>query len=183
MRKTTLAAAGVLLLLALQQAAGQAKIGYVDSQKIRKQFGETAEAERQLREANQVWEKELGEKKSSLENLQRELEEQSLLLSEERIKEKKQEIETVRQELQAYQKQKWGEGGEYTRKQEELFAPVFQKIKRAIDQVSEEEGLDIVFDTVQGNIVYAREQMDITDKVIELLKKEDTRPEGQQERR
>ena len=50
--------------------------------------------------------------------------------------------------------------------------PIMDKINAAIQKVGEEERYDFVFDTVAGNIVYARDNSnDLTDFVIEELEK------------
>jgi Skp family chaperone for outer membrane proteins len=47
--------------------------------------------------------------------------------------------------------------------------PVFDEINEAIHKVGEEEGYDFIFDAVAGNIVYAKEDHDVTDKVLKEL--------------
>jgi Skp family chaperone for outer membrane proteins len=42
-------------------------------------------------------------------------------------------------------------------------------VNDAIWKIAEERGLDMVFDTVSGNIVYANVALDITDLVLEEL--------------
>ena len=53
----------------------------------------------------------------------------------------------------------------------ELLAPISEKIVAAINEVAEENGLDIVLNTMQGEVVLyiKNEDIDITEAVIEKL--------------
>jgi outer membrane protein len=75
-------------------------------------------------------------------------------------------------ELDTYRKEVWGEGGKLYARNLELSRPVLDKINGVIQKLSQEEGYDFVFDASSANIVYALPDHDITDRVIELLKKE-----------
>lgn len=160
----------------------QAKIGYIDSQKIMTSYSGAADAEEKLGEENRKWEAELSTMNEELRKVKSELEELSLLLSESRKKEKEAKISDLEKEIAAFQNRIWGDNGEYMRKQESLYKPVYEAIKRAVDSISEEDGFDVIFDTVQGNIVFAREQLDITDRVIELLKENEPETDTQRRR-
>jgi len=56
-------------------------------------------------------------------------------------------------------------------RQMELLAPISEKIVNAINEVAEENGLDIVLNTMQGEVVLyiQNEDIDITEEVIEKL--------------
>jgi len=165
----------VFMILVVQNSLfGQAKIGYINSQKIRKAYSAVKEAEQQLAQENRKWEQALGVFEKDLQTQIRELDEQSLLLSDDLKKEKMDKITDLKKQIQIFQQQKWGDNGEYGKKQESLLKPVYDDIKKAVDEISDEDGLDIVFDTVQGNIVFAKDKFDITERVIELLKKNTT---------
>ena len=48
---------------------------------------------------------------------------------------------------------------------------VLQKINDAIKKIGDEGGYDFIFDTVAGNILYAQEKYDLTERVLEELRK------------
>lgn len=171
-----------VLLLLTPAVQAQSKIGYVDSQKIRESIDAVRDAEQKLGEENRKWEQELDEMNRSLETMEHDLETYSLLLSDARKKEKTEGLVALKKEIQSFQKRIWGEGGEYFRKQETLLTPVFERIKLAIDRIADDKGLDIVFDSIQGNILFAKDNMDITEDVIELLSKEGPQTEDKNQR-
>ncbi len=81
-------------------------------------------------------------------------------------------MQALYQRIQQFQNDKWGQNGEFFRKQEEIMKPVYEKINAAIKKVGEEERFDYIFDIVAGNIVYASpDQEDLTDLVVEELEK------------
>ena len=75
-------------------------------------------------------------------------------------------------ELDNYRKEIWGDGGKLYNRNLELSKPVLDKINQAIEKVSKEDNYDFVFDAASANIVFALPEHDITDKVLDLLKKE-----------
>lgn len=56
---------------------------------------------------------------------------------------------------------------ELLKKQEELYAPIREKMQNAIDAVANENGYDYILDSSYGNIVYAKND---ADNVISLVK-------------
>ena len=162
----------IAVILIFSQASAQSKIGYVDSEKIRKEYTGMKDAEKEVKDTNQKWDKEMQEMNQRLQKLKDDLNQHSLLLSAAKEKEKQDEIDALITQIQQFQKNKWGDNGEYFRKQEQILKPVYDKIKAAIDKVAEEEKLDIIFDSVQGNILFAKENLDLTEQVMEILKKE-----------
>ena len=62
-------------------------------------------------------------------------------------------------------------GGKAERRMNELVTPLYDEIQAAIEKVAIEDNYDFVFNSV--GLAYARKELDITDKVIEILESED----------
>lgn len=165
-----------IVLLALGVGIGgglaQVKFGYVDSEKILTSFPAALDAQNKLEQENTEWGKEFQKLEDNVRSLREQLDQQSLLLSDAKKLEKEEEIRALLLEIQQFQNQKWGQQGEYFKRQEDLMRPVLDRINAAIRKVGEEEECDIIFDTVQGNVLYAKERYDLTDKVLAELEKE-----------
>ncbi len=162
----------LLLLFGLSSTSLAQKLGYINSQQILAQFKEAQDAQEQLDKLNQDWEAEAREMQQQFQEMGQQLESQSLLLSEERQREKQAELQALYQKIQQFQNDKWGQSGEFYRKQEEIMKPVYDKINAAISKVGEEERYDYIFDVVSGNIVYVSDNSnDLTEFVIEELEK------------
>ena len=63
-------------------------------------------------------------------------------------------------------------GGEIYRIQNQLLQPILSKIDAAIQKIGKEKGYDYIMDAVSGALVYALPPHDLTDQVIEELRKD-----------
>ena len=164
-----------LALTAIVLTAGSVsaqKLAYINSQKIIATYKEAQDAQERLNKISAGWEEEAKLMQKQFQDLGEQLESQSLLLSDERKAEKQQELQTLYMKIQQYQSEKWGQSGELYKKQEELMQPIFDKINAAIKKISEEQSFDFVFDSINGNIVYASpKQIDLTDEVLAELER------------
>jgi outer membrane protein len=165
----------VLITVCLTLFAGNGfaqKMGYVNSQQIIANFKEAQDAQERMDKINREWQQELMELQKQFQDMNQQLESQSLLLSEERQKEKREELRSLYLKAQQFQDQKWGQNGESFKKQDEIMKPVIDKINAAIKKVGEELRYDYIFDTVAGNILYASpSQTDLTEEVLAELEK------------
>jgi len=172
MKKIVVATLAVFLLSLLNAALAHAqepKLGYIDTVNIFAEFRETIEAEEIYKKELESWKKDAAEKEAEIAQLREELQSQSLMLSEEKLAEKKLVLEQKFKDYQQYMNDVFGENGEAERRNKELTAPIVEKINAIIAQLAEEEGYSIIFDAAQGNIVYAKKALDLTERVLERL--------------
>lgn len=162
----------VLSLIFGSLVFGQAKLGYVDSQRVLSGYAPALDAQKKLEAENNQWAQELQRMQEQIKSLQDRLEQQSLLLSEAKKRESAQEIQNLLLKAQQFQNEKWGEEGEFFRRRAELLKPVFDKINAVIAQLGDEGGYDFIFDTQAGALLYAQPKYDLTDEVLSRLEKE-----------
>ncbi len=163
---------GVLLIWTPGAAeAREIKIGYINSQKILAEYQESIAAQRTLDEEQQKWVEEARKKEQELKRLEDELENQSLLLSEEKKAEKLQDIQTKYMEYQRFQQEIWGETGKLYQRNKELTQPIVDKVNAIITKIGKDNDYDLIFDAAVGNIVYAKDDYDVTELVLENLNK------------
>ena len=164
----------LILFVFAERGLAQIKIGYIDSQKILSSYAPAIDAEKQLETENNKWSEQLKQMEADFQVQKEKLEQQSLLLSDEKKREKQQELQKLAFDAQQLQNEKWGEQGEYFKVREQLLKPIIDNINAAINEISKDEGYDFVFDTVAGNLLYAEDKYDLTDKVLEELEKEES---------
>lgn len=162
---------GILFLAAWNTGNAQDKIRYLNSQEILDQLPEAQEIQRKLDEIRAGYETEYSEMIEKFENMAKEIESQSLLLSPDKKQEKERELDNLRRQIENYQRDKLGPQGEFYRRNVELTKPLYDKIDNVIQKISEQEGYDMVFDVVQGVIVFAKPEYDITERVLTELQK------------
>ncbi len=147
----------------------QLKIRYINSQRILSEYPEAQEVQKKLDEIRAGYEKEYNQMLQEYENLVKEIENQSLLLSPEKKAQKEQQAQDLAMKIEQYRNQKLGPQGEFYQKNMELTQPLYDKIDQIIQKISDEEEYDFVLDVVQGVVLYAKPQYDITNRVLEEL--------------
>jgi outer membrane protein len=166
---------GIVLVLGLVIAASsraQVKMAYINSQKVLESYQPYLDVQKKLEAENTQWGQELQKMSDQLKQLQEQLEQQSLLLSDAKKKEKAQEIQNLAIRAQQYQQEKWGDQGEAIKRRNELMQPVFDQINLTINKLGQETGYDFIFDSIGANILYAPDKYNITDQVVARLAKE-----------
>lgn len=161
----------IVLLLILSMAAFGQKFGYINSEYILSQFEEYREAQSKLEVEGRKLEKQYYDMAASLDSMQQEYERQKFLMTETNRAAKENDMRRLAEEIQQFQVQKLGPQGEFYQKQQALADPVLQKINTAIKKVGEDGAYDFIFDVVAGNILYAQEKFDLTEKVLKELQK------------
>lgn len=149
---------------------GQTKIGYVDSQKLMAQFQEAIDAQNKLEKIRGEYQAEYENKVREYQEMAQQIESQSLLLSEEKKKEKLRLLQEKATEIDQYKFEKLNpEGGEFYRKNQELFKPVIDKINLVIQKIGRVEEYDFILDASSGSILHALPKYDLTTQVLEEL--------------
>lgn len=170
-RRTTVLFLCAVLLLSTGFVFAQLKLGYVDSQRILSTNADAKDAQQKLEAEATKWTQELQRMEQKIKEKMETLEQQSLLLSDEKKQERIQELQNLQEQAQQYQIEKWGDNGEAFKLRKQFLEPVYEKINAAIHQVGEEGNYDFIFDTVNGNLLYSPNEYDLTDLVIEELEK------------
>jgi outer membrane protein len=157
-----------VLFISATTASAQLKIGYVDSQRIMAEFQEAIDAQNKL-------EKIRNEYQAEYESKADEIESQSLLLSEDKKKEKLRLLQDKATEIDKYKYDKLNpEGGEFYRKNQELFKPIIDKINVVIQKIGKVEEYDFILDAASGLLLHAMPKYDLTAQVLEELNKGNT---------
>ena len=172
MRRFTFIVGLFIILTAISTGYAQLKIGYVDSQKLLSQYQEAVDAQNKLEEIRNQYQAEYENKVRDYQTLAQDIESQSLLLSEEKKKEKLRELQDKAAEIDKYKYDKLNpEGGEFYRKNQELFKPIIDKINNVISKIGAEEEYDIILDASSGALLHALPKYDLTSRILEELNK------------
>jgi outer membrane protein len=162
----------VVALMAISGGTALAqKYAFIDSEKIKQNYKEWARAEDQFNTEMKAWEDEAGRMERELREAVDEYEKQRLILSAEKKAEKEAAINAKDQALASFTKEISGPGGRAESRWMELVKPLYEKIQAGIEKLAIEENYDMVFNT--AGLAYAKENLDVTDKIIEILESED----------
>lgn len=161
-----------LLVVALGvDARAEGKIGYIDSYRIRTDFKEFGEAQSTFDKDVTLWQTELDSVRQELEASAEEFQRQRLILSDEAKKRREDELRLAEQSFQKRTNDLFGPGGLAEKKNEELVKPILDKVNAVLEKIAVENNYDYIFDSVNGNIAYAKKEFDLTDLVLEELNK------------
>jgi len=152
------------------------KIGYIDSNEIMTKFEEVRQVQVSLEKEQRKLQAEMENLIQQLDSLKQEYDRQRLLMSDSRRQEKEQALVRSEQQIQKFQMDKFGPEGEIYRKQNQLLKPVLAKVDEAIQAVGKRQQYDYIMDAVGGAIVYALDSNNLTEDVIEELRKSTTTP-------
>ncbi len=161
----------IFLILFSGFSFAQLKIGYVDSDAIMDNLPDAQDAKQKLNELVQEWQTELSNLESKWKTKYDDYDKRKLIMTDQTRAETEADLVKLEQAVTDYREKKFGTNGEVFQKQDELMKPVQNKVFNAIQEVAKEEDLDFVFDK-SGDVMllYAKDEYDITPKVMDKLK-------------
>lgn len=146
------------------------RFGYIDTEYILNKMPEYKEAQGEINMLSQGWEKEIQQMSKGIEAMYSELEAERVLLTEEMRRDRTNLIRQKEEDLKEYQKKVFGFGGLFFLKKQELVKPVMDKVWDAVEKVSKQNNLAIVFDKAsQLVMIYTDPRYDYTDFVLDEL--------------
>ena len=149
------------------------KLGYVDSQVILTQLPEAIKAQGDLEALTNKWTAQADSMTKDLQDQYADYQKQQGTMKEDKKKQTEQLIVAKQQEIEAFKRQKFAQGqGDIYKENEKIFAPIKEKIYKAISEIAKKEGMQFVFDKT-GDVIllYADSSFDVTYQVLDLLKR------------
>ncbi len=143
-------------------------IAVIDSDRIFDNLGDVTDATELLEKEILEWEAHADSLQEEIDAIQADLE-YTMVMSPERRREREALIEEKSEELQFFLSRTFGPGGLVESRNTQLVSPIVASINEAVQELSIEEGYDIVLDTSGGLVVYVSNSLDITDMVLEKL--------------
>ncbi len=149
------------------------KLGWVDSQIILAQLPEAIKAKADLEGMVSKWRKDLDSMQTDYQKFLADNQKQAETMKKEELQKVQAKLAEKEQKYTQYNQAKFAQpNGELYQKQEQLLAPVKEKIYKAIDEISKDMGMQFVFDkALDGVLVKADPEFDITYKVLDFLKR------------
>lgn len=162
----------LLMLSFIPAQAKELKIGYINSEKILNDLQDYKDARQLLREEEEKYERQALQMELDIKNLEDEIEAQSLMWSEEKKREKQQEYQNLYLQYQQFLQDIWEPSkGKLYQRNLELSKPIIDRVQDVITKIGDEEDYDFIIDAGVGNLVFAKPEYDITERVLEELSK------------
>lgn len=149
-------------------AFAEMKIGFIDAQKVFETSKPGKEAQKTLEEYVGSRQKIIDIDKAELERLQEELIKQGSVLTPEARKEKE---ETLNRKMGDYTKKARELEKEVNRKKEEVLGEFNKKFEEMVEAIAKRDKYDLILDKNERTVIYGKESLDLTDKVIAEMDK------------
>ena len=152
------------------QAQGNQKIAFIDTEYILQNIPEYGDAQEEINQMSANWTKELKSLQTKIDQMKRDYQTESVLLSDDMKNKREGAIAAKEQELADLQIQYFGPQGELFTKKIELIQPIQEKVYNAINQVAQVKNYAFVLDKAAGStILYCNEKFDISDDVLDEI--------------
>lgn len=160
-----------IVLLTLTSFALQAqRFAYVDSKYILESMPEYAEAQAELDELSDQWQKTIEAKYAEIEKLYKAYQAEAILLTEEMKRQREEEIIEKEKAARDYQKAKFGVEGELFSRRQELIKPLQDRIYDAIKELADERSYAAIFDKANNaTILYSDPKYDKSETILKKL--------------
>lgn len=172
--------AGTGLLIALSivlstsvSFAQQTKIGFVNSSKILEEYPDAQEAKKKLEAYGKRIQDTLETMSSTYQTKLQEYQQKSSLMTEPAKQTAQQELLAMEQRALEFRERKLGREGEFSAYQDRVLSPIYDKIKKVIEEIAKDEKLTFVFDKTESIqvLLYGDAKFDYTFTVIDRLKR------------
>jgi Skp family chaperone for outer membrane proteins len=155
------------------------KIGTVNSEIVVQNHKEFKQVESQLNREIEGWQAERAGWEADMERLKKDIEERDRklaagqnTLSESKKASMQAETDSLKQDYSTrLSTQATYEQERFNQRRAELLQGVFESVNKSIEEIGEQEGYDLIIDSANGTVVYARNPDDLTSKLLEHLDK------------
>ena len=147
----------------LSLAGDDLKLGYLDMQKAIQATSEGKSARGELEKIFNSRKTDLKKVEDDLQTKQEDFKKKEMVLSDE-VKARKQT--ELQQDFLKYQEQLQKSQMEIQKKEAELTKPIIDGLRKTIDEIAKTEKYTMILEKSQQGIVWAKSEIDITDKVV-----------------
>jgi len=167
MRKLILITAVFLLAAATSFAQ---KFAYVDTEYILENIPSYKAAQEQLDQLSAQYQKELESMYAEVEQMYKDFQSESVLLSDEMKRKREDVIITKEKEYKELQRKYFGREGDLFKKRQGLVKPIQDDVFNAIQALSTEGSYAVIFDKANGiTLIYTNPKFDLSDQVLAKL--------------
>ncbi|MBK9247103.1 MAG: OmpH family outer membrane protein [Ignavibacteria bacterium] len=156
-------------VIVLPNSSVAQKIGYISSQTIREKYPDAQQAQLRLQSMVDDWKRELDEQQKTITDLENEIKKNRLVWTDMERHDKEMLMERKRKEREEFATKKFGPNGEYDGAVTLVFKGVEDKIFASVQEVSLDEGYDIVWDKSSQPLIFINPKYDMTVKVMKKL--------------
>jgi len=167
MKKIFLMLTAVLLFTGMASAQ---KFGFIDSEYILSNIPAYTAAQDQLNQISGQYQKELETMHAEIEQMYKDFQAESVLLSEDMKRKREDVIISKEKEYKELQRKYFGPSGDLFKKRQGLIKPIQDDVFNAVQTLAGDGGYAIIFDKAGGTTVFfTNPKFDMSDQVLQKL--------------
>ncbi len=167
MKKTLLA---FFLMAGISLVATAQKFAMVDMEYIMKNIPAYESANEQINQISKKWQSEVEAQMQEVQKMYKNYQTELVFLSEEMKVKREEEIVAKEKAAQQLKKNYFGPEGELFKKRQSLMKPIQDEIYSAIQEISKEKDLNLVFDKSSAmSVIFTSPSLDISDQILGKL--------------
>ncbi len=146
------------------------KFAFVDTEYILGELKDYKDAQKELDEIAEKWQKEIEQKYTEVEQLYKAFQAEQVLLTEEMKRQREDEIIQKEKQAKQLQKDMRAAEGELFKKRQELVKPIQDEVYEARKKVAQSKSYSFIFDKSNGvTMLYADPKYDMSNAVLSSL--------------
>ena len=158
------------LITAFTVAISAQKFAMVDMEYIMKNIPAYETANEQLNQISKKWQAEVEAQMQEVDKMYKNCQTELVFLTEEMKTKREEEIIAKEKAAQELKRKYFGADGELFKKRQSLMKPIQDEVYTAIQEISAEKDLSLVFDKSSSmNLIFTSPKLDISDLVLQKL--------------
>ena len=158
------------MLVGIAVAGNAQKFAMVDMEYIMKNIPAFETANEQLTQISKKWQSEVEAQMQEVQNMYKNYQTELVFLSAEMKVKREEEIVAKEKAAQELKRTYFGTEGELFKKRQSLMKPIQDEVYAAIQDVSKEKDLSLVFDKSSSmNVIFTSPKLDISDLILTKL--------------
>ncbi len=142
----------------------------IDTKYILDKMPEYKDADKQLAETSQQWQKEIDDKQAQLNQMYHNFDAEQVMLTDDLKKKREDQLFNAEKEIRDLQKKRFGFEGDLFKERQKLVKPVQDKVYNAIQKMAVNRGYDFVLDKSEGiTVIFADPKLDKSEEVLKEL--------------
>lgn len=160
----------ICLMVGISLGAFAQKFAMVDMEYIMKNIPAYESATEQLNQLSKKWQSEVEAQMQEVQKMYKNYQTELVFLSEEMKVKREEEIVSKEKAAQELKRNYFGPEGELFKKRQSLMKPIQDEIYTAVQEISKEKDLNLVFDKSSAmSIIFTTPSLDISDLVLSKL--------------
>lgn len=160
----------ICLLTGIAFAGNAQKFAMVDMEYIMKNIPSYETANEQLNQVSKKWQSEVEAQNQEVQKMYKNYQTELVFLSEEMKAKREEDIVAKEKSAAELKRNYFGAKGELFKKRESLMKPIQDEVYTAIQEISKEKGIELVFDKSSAmSVIFTSPKLDISDAVLQKL--------------